>query len=148
MERWPTPAEYGRFWFDARKLVTMTEAAFDRRLRAELGISQTLFLVLSVVQVEPGRFNQREVADYLGTTSATVSRQLDIGAQAGYLTVAVSANSRRENTVTLTRAGEEIVAKGDAIVLEESRRLFGGLSPADFAVAARVVSQVLGNASA
>jgi hypothetical protein len=33
-------------------------------------------------------------------------------------------------------------------VLEESQRLFGGLSPADFAVAARVVSEVLGKASA
>ena len=81
--------------------------------------------------MQPGRFNQSDVAEYLGTTNATVSRQLDIGAKAGYLTVAVSPTSRRENTVTLTPAGEEAVAKGDAIVLDESQRLFGHVPPFD-----------------
>ncbi len=94
----PTPTDYGRFWFQARKLVSVIELVIDRRLRRELGMSQTLFLVLSVIEVHPGDFNQQDVADYLATTAATVSRQLDIGARAGYLTVVVSPSSRRRTS--------------------------------------------------
>ncbi len=139
----PTPTDYGRFWFQARKLVSVIELVIDRRLRRELGMSQTLFLVLSVIEVHPGDFNQQDVADYLATTAATVSRQLDIGARAGYLTVVVSPSSRRENVVALTPSGQEMIEKGDAIVLEETRRVLGQVPPDDFAVAAGVITSML-----
>lgn len=137
------PADYGRFWFETRKLVSLMDLALDRRFRAELGISQTQFMVLSAIQMLPGTFNQQEVADHLGTTSATVSRQLDAGAKAGYLTVAVSATSRRENVVTLTSRGEEMVEKGDILLLDETTRILAGVPADDLASTTRAVTAML-----
>lgn len=138
----PQPAHYGRFWFDARKVVAIVETAIDKRLRSELQISETMYLLLSAVDVDTGPFNQKQVADLLITTGATVSRQLEAGAASGYLVVTTSPSTRRENVITLTPRGRELVAAGDAIVLEESTRLLGGVDARDFAVAADVMATV------
>jgi DNA-binding MarR family transcriptional regulator len=144
----PRPAAYGRFWFDARKVVAMADSAIDKRLRAEVGISQTMYLLLSVVDVDIGSFNQKEVASLLATTGATVSRQVEAAASHGYLVVSISETSRRDNVITLTPRGRQIVAAGDAVVLEESERLLGTVDADDFAVAMRTMAVVLKTAAA
>lgn len=136
-------AEYGRLWFDARKLVTVVERAFERRLQTELGIGTTLYLVLSVVQEQPGSINQRDVAELLGTTPATISRQLEVGTGSGLLVVTVSHASRRANDVALTAAGERAVERADAIIVEESGRLWSSISDREITSAAQIIGRIL-----
>lgn len=143
----PTGAEYGQFLFQAQRLAWMTQRRMDQKLRAELGISQMQFMILSVVDVQPGEINQRTVADFLGTTSATVSRHLDIASQSGYLTVQVSPTSRRENTVALTDLGRDLLARADAIVEAEAQQVLSKISADDFSTAARVVTSMLGSSN-
>ena len=125
----------------------MTQRRMDQKLRAELGISQMQFMILSVVDVQPGEINQRTVADFLGTTSATVSRHLDMASQSGYLTVQVSPTSRRENTVALTDLGRDLLARADAIVEAEAQQVLSKISADDFSTAARVVTSMLGSSN-
>ncbi|WP_296394892.1 MarR family winged helix-turn-helix transcriptional regulator [Williamsia sp.] len=101
------------------------------------------YRVLSAVQVRGNGFNQRDVADMLGTTSATVSRQIESATNEGHLTVEVSTTSRRENNVRLTATGIDLVARGDAIIAEESEMILAGVDRADFTVAADTVQTML-----
>jgi DNA-binding MarR family transcriptional regulator len=139
-------SEYSRLWFTARKLVSAAELSFERRLQTELGVGRTLYLVLSAVQEQPGVINQREIADLLGTTQATISRQLEVGTRSGWLDVAVSRSSRREHEISLTAEGEQVVRRGDAIILEESRRMWHDVSADEVASAARVIDRMLAGA--
>jgi DNA-binding MarR family transcriptional regulator len=111
----------------------------DALCRRELGISLARFLVLSVVEAYPGNLSQQAIADRLGLTMGTVSRQLDNAVAAGLTTVEVASHTRRENTVALTKAGTALVREGDtlmedshnafmvAVTREELRGLLGGL---------------------
>ena len=101
----------------------------DALCRRELGISLAQFLVLSVVDAYPGHLSQQAIADRLGLTKGTVSRQLDNAVAAGLMTVEVASHTRRENTVALTKAGTALVRKGDAL-MQRSRDALMGAVPA------------------
>lgn len=136
-------SEFGPFWFSAQKLVSLMERIVARRLRAELGIGSMQYRVLSAVQIRGEGFNQQDVADMLGTTAATVSRQIESATNDGYLTVEVSANSRRENNVHLTAAGVNLVARGDVIIAEESEAILVNVDGEQFRVTVNTVQQML-----
>lgn len=53
-------------------------------LRSTISFAQ--FLVLSVVDAHPGHLSQQAIADRLGLTKGTVSRQVDAAATAGLMT--------------------------------------------------------------
>lgn len=114
-----------------------------RRLRAELGIGSMQYRVLSAVQVRGEGFNQQDVADLLGTTAATVSRQIESAAAEGYVIVEVSANSRRENNVQLTSAGVDLVAQGDEIIAQQSEILLAGVDAEKFRITVETVQKML-----
>src|SRR5262245_18048548 len=86
-------------WFMVRQLAARMDRAGESMYRAGLGVSLAQFLVLSVVDAHPGQINQQAVAERLGLTKGTVSRQIDIAVTAGLMTVATAAHSRRENVV-------------------------------------------------
>lgn len=135
--------EFGSFWFAAQKLVSLMERVVARRLRTELGMGSMQYRVLSAVQVRGEGFNQQDVADMLGTTAATVSRQIESATNEGYLTVEVSTTSRRENNVHLTAMGVDLVARGDAIIAEESETILAGVDTGKFMIAAETVQKML-----
>jgi DNA-binding MarR family transcriptional regulator len=87
-------------------------------------------LVLSVVDAYPGNLNQQAIADRLGLTKGTVSKQIENASAAGLLHVAPSASSRREKIVTLTERGTELVRRGDT-AFENARRTGMPALPAD-----------------
>ncbi len=117
MSGFPTdlPDEWSTAWYLIRRTAALMDRAGDDMFRSELGISLAQFLVLSVVDAHPGQLNQQAVADRLGLTKGTISRQIENAVTAGLMTVAVSAHSRRENTVALTQEGTEMVRRGDQI---------------------------------
>jgi DNA-binding MarR family transcriptional regulator len=120
------------FWFQIRTITSLMDRWGDRLFREELGIGLSQFLVLSVVDAHPGELNQQWVADRLGLTKGTVSRQIEAAVAAGFLGVTTSTTSRRQNSVTLTDAGTELVRRGDALMAKEQLVAFEGIEPADF----------------
>ncbi len=135
-----TPDEMATLWFLTRRVGALMDRAGEQLFRAELGISLAQFLVLSVVDAHPGLLNQQVVADRLGLSKGTISRQLDAAVTAGLMTVDVSPHSRRENVVALTSKGSALVRRGDRAVAEAQRSSLPALSASELAAAVKVLS--------
>jgi DNA-binding MarR family transcriptional regulator len=127
------------FWFLVRKSASLMDRTGEAVFRDGIGISLTQFMVLSVIDAHPGDFNQQSVADLLGITKGTVSRQIDAASAAGFVTAEVSASSRREKNVSLTKAGTALVRKGDALLETSNADIFPKLDAADLAATIRTL---------
>lgn len=137
------PDELAKLWQLARRLGAVMDRRSDTICRSELGISFAHFLVLSVVDAYPGDLNQQAIADRLGLTKGTVSRQLDAATTAGLMTVRPAAHTRRENTVALTSVGTEVVRKGDAALAAARSALTDAVVPDDLHTAVTVLGSLL-----
>ena len=121
MEHSPLPDELpddlATLWYLVRRVAGLMDREGEALLqRRELGISLAQFLVLSVVDAYPGHLSQQAIADRLGLTKGTVSRQIDTAVEAGLMTVQVASHTRRENAVALTKAGTALVHEGDELM--------------------------------
>lgn len=114
------PDDLATLWYLIRRVAASMDRQGEALFRRELGISLAQFLVLSVVDAHPGPLSQQAVADRLGLTKGTVSRQIEAAVAAGLMTVQVAAHTRRENAVALTKAGTALVRRGDKLT-ERSR---------------------------
>lgn len=118
-------------WFLVRQIAARFDRGGDALYRERLGISLAQYLVLLIVHVEPGPLSQQAIADRLGLTKGTVSRQIDLAVAAGRLVVARSARSRREHEVRLTADGEQLVHQGDQLLAEAVTTALPSLDQAD-----------------
>ncbi len=135
-----TDGEIAQFWSLIRKSSSLMERGGEAVFREGLGVSLSQFLVLSVIDARPGAFNQQSVADYLGLTKGTVSRQIESAEKAGLVTTGVSPNSRREKIMALTEKGTALVRRGDELLADTQFASFGSLDPDDFRASLRVLS--------
>ena len=137
------PDELATLWF----LIRRTASAMDRQgealFRSELGISLAQFLVLSVVDAHPGPLSQQAVADRLGLTKGTVSRQIDQAVAGGRMTVELAAHTRREHALSLTAAGTDVVRRGDELMRGTRDAMERALEPADVDATGRVLRGLL-----
>jgi DNA-binding MarR family transcriptional regulator len=108
--------------------------------REGLGISMAQFMVLSVIDAHPGDFNQQSIADLLGLTKGTVSRQIDNASAAGLLVAKVSVTSRREKTIALTEQGTALVRRGDELPASSNSGIFPHLDRGDLAATLRTLA--------
>ena len=115
------PDDLATLWFLIRRVSGLMDRSGEALFRSQLGISLAQFLVLSVVDAHPGSLSQQAIADRLGLTKGTVSRQIENAITAGLMTAQTAAHSRRENAITLTDAGRQLVRRGD-VLFEEARR--------------------------
>jgi DNA-binding MarR family transcriptional regulator len=131
--------ETATLWYLVRHVAARMDRAGDALYRQGLGISLAQFLVLSVVDAYPGPVNQQAVADRLGLTKGTVSRQIELAVRAGRMTVTVAPHSRRENVVRLTPDGTALVRKGDELLAEALVHDMPALSAGDRAATIRTL---------
>lgn len=125
------PDDLATLWYLIRRLAAMMDREGDALCRRELGVSLAQFLVLSVVDAYPGHLSQQAIADRLGLTKGTVSRQIDNAVAAGLMTVQVAAHTRRENAVALTSSGSAVVRNGDVLMQDSRSALLGAVTPAE-----------------
>ena len=134
--------DVAQLWLLTRRVAGLMDRSGEALLRPALGISMAQYLVLSVVDAHPSRINQQAVADRLGLTKGTVSRQIDAAVAAGLMTVEVSPESRRENLVALTPQGTRLVRRGDRLVDREQLATMPQLDATDVAATLRVLRAV------
>ncbi len=134
------PDDLATLWFLVHRVAGLMDRAGEALFRRELNTSLAQFLVLSVVDAYPGDLNQQAIADRLGLTKGTVSRQIDNAVAAGLMTVQVSQRTRRENRITLTPAGTDLVRRGDALFRDAQRNVLPVIDDHDMAAALRVLS--------
>jgi DNA-binding MarR family transcriptional regulator len=140
----PMPDDLATLWYLTRRVVGLMDRSGEALFQRELGISLAQFLVLSVVDAHPGPLNQQQVADRLGLTKGTVSRQIDNAVSAGLMSVQPSAHSRRENSVTLTPAGAKLVRRGDAAFQQARADVLPAIDADDMRTAIRVLAAMNG----
>lgn len=136
------PDEFATLWFLIRRVAGLMDRAGERLFQRELGISLAQFLVLSVVDAHPGDLNQQLIADRLGLTKGTVSRQIERAVEAGRMSVEVSSRNRRENQVSLTPTGTALVRRGDARFDAERGLSFSALNDDDVQATLRTLTAV------
>ena len=137
------PDETATLWYLIRRTAGLLDQQSEVLLRQNLGTSLAQFLVLSVVDAHPGPLSQQAIADRVGLTKGSVSRQIDQAVAAGLMTVKVAEHTRRENAVTLTAAGTDLVRRGDALTGGARAALAGAAEPADVQAAIRVLRGLL-----
>jgi len=134
------PDELGTLWFLIRRIAGLMDRQGEALSRRELGTSLAQFLVLSVVDAHPGPLSQQAVADRLGLTKGTVSRQIDSAVAAGLMTVQVAPHTRREHALALTEAGTALVRKGDELMQQSRASMLDAVDPNELPAALRVLS--------
>ncbi len=125
------PDDHATLWFLIRRVAGLMDRTGESLFRSRLGISLAQFLVLSVIDAYPGDLSQQAIADRLGLTKGTVSKQLDGAITAGLVSVSPSPTSRRENRISLTEAGTALVRRGDAAFDEARAVAQPDIPPAD-----------------
>ncbi|GAC1388126.1 MAG: hypothetical protein NVS1B7_7470 [Candidatus Saccharimonadales bacterium] len=76
----------------------------DQALQEQLGVGLSQFKILMALQYHP-QMQQRQIAEALGQTEASISRQIRLMVDKGLLESRVSPDSRREHITTTTSRG-------------------------------------------
>lgn len=107
-------------WLLARRTTASLERRGEAELQSRLGLSLSLFALLSTLDAHDCDLNQQEAADLLGLTKGSVSRQVETAVTAGLLEPGTG-GSRREKVQQLTRRGRS--------VLREAYGILGSIAP-------------------
>jgi DNA-binding MarR family transcriptional regulator len=137
------PDNLATLWYLIRRVADLMNRQGETLFRRELGISLGQFLVLSVVDAYPGPLSQQAVADRVGLTKGSVSRQIDHAVAAGLMTVRVASHTRRENAVALTEAGTALVRRGDALIEADRAAMLDAIDPEEFTAAVHVLGGLM-----
>jgi DNA-binding MarR family transcriptional regulator len=99
----------------------------DQILQERLGIGLAQFKILMVLK-QCGNVSQRSIADFLGQTEASISRQTKLMHDKGLLQSTVSEHSRRERVTTLTHKGLRLLEAAYEALNSYHRPVFEALS--------------------
>ena len=101
-------------------LSAVTGKQTDQVLQEQLGIGLSQYRILMVLEWNP-RVQQRSIADTLGQTEASISRQIKLLQAKGLLSARQDPNNRRKHITAPTPLGMQITEAATAIL----RRSFG-----------------------
>ncbi len=90
-----------------QSVATLLHKQADQALQEQLGIGMAQFRILKIVQANP-RLLQRHIADALGQTEASISRQVKILHDKQLLAMRLNPKNHREHITTLTPKGFQI----------------------------------------
>ena len=96
--------------FLLQRLAFMLARINDQVLQERLGVGFSQFKILMILQWKPN-VQQKFVANKLGQTEASISRQIKLLEDKGMLTVLVNPRNRREHVIKLTVKGERTIEK-------------------------------------
>ncbi len=98
----------------------------DQMLMERLGIGTSQFRIMLEVQGHQ-HVSQRNVADRLGQTEASVSRQVRQLSEDGLAVITVNPQNRREHIVQLTPKGTRLYAEAARILQHMYHSVFAGV---------------------
>jgi DNA-binding MarR family transcriptional regulator len=99
----------------------------DQVLLERLGIGFSQFKILMVLRWNP-HIQQRVIAERLGQTEASISRQIKLLLGQGFLQSEKRPENRREHITTLTPKGERFIDEAMSILNSYHAPVFGSLS--------------------
>ncbi len=102
----------------------------DLVLQDRLGIGFSQFKIMMVLRAKP-HVQQKEIADKLGQTEASISRQIKLLTDQGLLQSLKRPENRREHITTLTSRGEQITDEALQLLNSYHAPVFANLSEAE-----------------
>jgi MarR family transcriptional regulator for hemolysin len=117
--------------------------AFDEAL-AEAGGSMPLWLVLLNLKANP-RGSQREIAEAIGVTEATLTHHLNAMDTGGLITRRRDPANRRVHLLEMTESGEATFMRLRAAAVEFDRRLRRGLTAEEIERLQGLLDRLAGN---
>jgi DNA-binding MarR family transcriptional regulator len=99
----------------------------DQVLQERLGIGMSQFKILMVLQESPN-IEQRRLADSLGQTEASISRQVKLLLERGMLASQIDPQERRRHITMLTPKGNKVVQAAQEVVQQYTEPAFAALS--------------------
>lgn len=99
----------------------------DQVLQERLGIGFSQFKIMMVLQAKP-HIQQKEIADKLGQTEASISRQIKLLTDQGLLQSVKRPENKREHITTLTSKGERYTDEAMEILANYHSPVFEQLS--------------------
>jgi DNA-binding MarR family transcriptional regulator len=89
----------------------------DQILQERLGIGISQYRIIALLMDRPDA-TQRQLADTLGQTEASISRQIKLLQSRGMAQVATSTHNKRENRVAITAKAAKLLQAAQAVVDE------------------------------
>lgn len=89
-------------------------------LRERLGVGLAQLKIMNLLHAEPGA-SQRHLADSLAQTEASISRQIKLMQDYGWLQTIVDPNERRKRRAKLTPAGLKLTIAAQEVISEQNR---------------------------
>lgn len=99
----------------------------DQVLQERLGIGFSQFKLLMVLQYNPS-IQQKQIADRLGQTEASISRQIKLMHQKGLLQTLINPKNRREHITTPTNKGLRLADEAINVLNNYHAPMFAKLS--------------------
>lgn len=99
----------------------------DQALQERLGMGFSQFKILRVLQHSP-HTQQRQIAEWLGQTEASISRQIKLMIQKGLLQTTISPKNRREHLTTPTAKGVRMTEESINVLNSTHADMFGELT--------------------
>jgi len=109
-------------------LAFMLSRQSDQVLQEQLGIGFSQFKIMMALRWNPS-VQQKQIAERLGQTEASISRQIKLLYDKGLLSTRISAENKREHITTLTTKGEQLTEKSMQILNNFHAPTFNSLSP-------------------
>ena len=95
----------------------------DQVLQEQLGIGLSQFKILMTLQKNP-KMQQRLIADSLGQTEASISRQIKIMTNKGLLQTTISDDNHREHLTTLSLKGIKLTEAAMEVLRSYNKPMF------------------------
>jgi DNA-binding MarR family transcriptional regulator len=106
---------------------TIMNRQSDQVLQEQLGIGMSQFRLLMILLQRKHGVQQRTLADYLGQTEASVSRQIKLLLEKGMVAVEVNPDNRREHITIATAKGEKVWQAGQETLAQYHKPAFDHL---------------------
>jgi DNA-binding MarR family transcriptional regulator len=117
----------------------------DQVLQEQLGIGFSQFKILMILNWHPN-IRQKQVAERLGQTEASISRQIKLMSQVGLLQSTVHPLKKREHVTRLTHKGERVIDHALAILNRYHAPMFNTLSSKELDKLQEYLSRLHGHA--
>lgn len=99
----------------------------DQVLQERLGIGFSQYKIMMTLQKSP-HIQQKQIAESLGQTEASISRQIKLLQQQGLLQTVRRPENKREHITTLTPKGDRYTDEATNVLNEYHAPMFAGLS--------------------
>lgn len=113
--------------FLLQRLAFLLARINDQVLQERLGIGFSQFKILMILQWKPG-VQQKHIADKLGQTEASISRQVKLLEDDGMVQVQINPQNRRQHLTRLTSKGERTIEKAFEVLNGYHAPMFDQLS--------------------